>query len=185
MYSSLLQKATEDANAVAILRSKSLWSQALNLWRSLFETEVVCHYIGNSPREHHLPCRYATHSVLLPTIRRWKEFNESCRRLGQPETYSPQDIERQECICRKEFGERRDGYAWTRKEKHNTFEKIAQATETDMLFYRIASNEVHATFGEAAAMPGAVLPIPMVPLVPVGVVYTMDELSLEFQTASR
>ena len=36
VYVNLLQKAVQDANAVALLRSESLWSQAINLWGSLF-----------------------------------------------------------------------------------------------------------------------------------------------------
>ena len=93
VYAGLLRKSVQDANAVAILRSKSLWGQALNLWRSLFETEVVCHYIGDRSSEDHLACRYVIHSVLRKTFRCWEAFNETCRRLGKEADYSPEEIQ--------------------------------------------------------------------------------------------
>ena len=184
VYSSLLRKAVQDANAVALLRSKSLWNQALNLWRSLFETEVVCNYIGNSSLGDHLACRYVIHSKLRKSFRRWEQFNETCRRLGKDEEYSAAEIQIQKDAYREEFEDQRGDYAWTRKRNHDTFEKIAQATNSDMLFYRIASNEVHPTFGEDASVIDTSLPIPVIPLLPVGVAYDEGELLLEFQTAN-
>ena len=183
VYVSLLQKAVQDANAVALLRSESLWSQAFNLWRSLFQTDVVCQYVGDRPSNDHLTCRYVIHSIIQPTFRRWKEFNATCRRLGKPERYTPEEIEHRNVVYKREFGKRRDPYAWTPEPNHNTFESIAKATKSDMLFYLIANNEVHPTFGEAAMVTGSILPLPVVPLLPVGITHTVGELSLEFQTA--
>ena len=183
VYADMLRKAVQDANAVAILRSKSLWGQALNLWRYLFETEVVCHYIGDRSSEDHLACRYVIHSVLRKTFLRWEEFNETCRRLGKEADYSPEEIQLRKDVYREEFGERRGDYAWTRKRKHDSFKKIAQATNSDMLFYRIANNEVHPTFGEDAAVVSMILPKTAVPLLPIGSTFNSRELLLEFQTA--
>ena len=183
VYAGLLRKAVQDANAVAILRSKSLWGQALNLWRSLFETEVVCHYIGDRSSDDHMACRYAIHSIIRPTVRRWEEFNETCRRRGKPEHYSPEKIELRKGVYREQFGEQPGDYAWTKEPAHRTFEKIAQATSSDMLFYRIASNDVHPTFGEAVTTTDMSLPLPVIPLLPIDVAHGIDELSLEYQTA--
>ena len=85
VYVSLLRKAVQDANAVALLRSESLWSQAINLWRSLFQTDVVCQYVGDRSSNDHLPCRYVIHSIIRPTVRHLEEFNATCRALGKPE----------------------------------------------------------------------------------------------------
>ena len=183
VYVSLLRKAVQDANAVALLRSESLWSQAINLWRSLFQTDVVCQYVGDRSSNDHLPCRYVIHSIIRPTVRRWEEFNATCRALGKPERYPHEEIERRKGVYEREFGKRRGPYAWTPEPKHNTFESIAQATKSDMLFYCIANNEVHPTFGEAAMVTNSSLPLPVVPLLPVGITHDVGELSLEFQTA--
>ena len=183
VYADLLRKAVQDANAVALLTSKSLWSQALNLWRSLFETEVVCHYIGDSSSDDHVACRYAIHSIIRPTVRRWEEFNETCRRRGKREHYTPEQIELRKGVYREQFGKRPGDYAWTKEPTHRTFEKIAQATDSDMLFYRIASNDVHPTFGEAVMATDMSLPLPVIPLLPIDVAHGIDELSLEYQTA--
>ncbi|MCY4086143.1 MAG: DUF5677 domain-containing protein [Actinomycetia bacterium] len=176
-----MRKAVEESNAVALLRSKSLWSQALNLWRSLFETEVVCHYIGNSPLDDHLACRFAIHSMLRKTVRRWEAVNETCLRCGKEEEYSIDEIQLRKDVYQKEFGDDTGGYAWTSKETHTSFRRIAKATGSDMLFYRIASNEVHPTFGEDVAALGTGLPMPAVPLLPIGSTFNSRELLLEFQ----
>ena len=183
VYVSLLRKAVQDANAVALLRSESLWSQAINLWRSLFQTDVVCQYIGDRSSNHHLTCRYVIHSIIWPTVRRWEEFNATCLRFGKPAHYSPEEIESWKVVYKREFGKRVGDYDWTHEPKHKTFESIAQATNSDMLFYRIANIEVHPTFGEAAMVTNSSLPLPVVPLLPVGVSHGVGELSLEFQTA--
>ena len=117
VYASLFRKAVEDANAIALLRSMSLWSPALNLWRSLFETEIVCRYISNSSLDDHLACRYAIHSTLRKTVRRWEAVNETCRRLGTKEEYSAEEIQLRKDAYWKEFGDDTGDYAWTRK-KH-------------------------------------------------------------------
>ena len=182
VYADLLRKAVQDANAVALLRSKSLWSQALNLWRSLFETEVVCHYIGDRSSDDHVACLYAIHSIIRPTVRRSEEFNETCRRRGKREHYSSEEIELRKGVYREQFGKQPGDYAWTKEPTHKTFEKIAQATDSDMLFYRIASNEVHPTFGEAVMATDMILPLPVIPLLPIDVAHGIDELSLEYQT---
>ena len=185
VYASLLRKAVEDANAIALLRSKSLWSQALNLWRSLFETEVVCRYISNSSLDDHLACRYAIHSMLRKTVRRWESVNETCRRLGKKEEYSAEEIQLRKDAYWEEFGFGYDtgDYAWTRKKTHNNFSKIAEATKSDVIFYRIASNEVHPTFGEDVMSLSMSLPMLAVPLLPGGSTFNSRELLLEFQTA--
>ena len=104
VYVSLLRKAVQDANAVALLRSESLWSQAINLWRSLFQTDVVCQYVGDRSSNDHLPCRYVIHSIIRPTVRRWEEFNATCRALGEPERYPHEEIERRKGVYEREFG---------------------------------------------------------------------------------
>ena len=184
VYSSLLRKVIEDANAVAILRKESLSSQAFIVWRSLFETYVMCKYIGENSEDKHLSCRYVIHSIIRPTIRRWQEYNESCRRLGKQPHYHPDKIEHQKVVYRELIGEWGSDYAWTIKSNHRTFDQIAKAIEADMLFYRIANNEVHPTFGQNFMLPDVGLPLPAIPLVPVGVTHNSSELSLEFQTAN-
>ena len=184
VYVDLLKKAVQDANAVALLRSESLWSQAINLWRSLFQTQVICKYIGDSCLKDHLACRYGIHSIIRPTVRRWEAFNETCRRSGKPEHYSKEDIERQKIVYEEQVGKWRKGeYAWANKLNDPNFTNIASATKSDMLFYGIANNEVHPTFGVAAAVTSSSLPLSAVPLLPVGITHNVGELSLEFQTA--
>ena len=184
VYVSLLKKAVQDANAVALLISENLWSQAINLWRSLFETDVVCQYVGdNRSLEDHLTCRYAIHSIIRSTVRRWEEFNKICCRLGKPACYTTEEIKRRKDLYRQQIGKWKKDYAWTHERRHDTFQKIAQATDSDMLFYSIANNEVHPTFGEAAMVTSSSLPLPAVPLLPVGITHDVGELSLEFQTA--
>ena len=183
VYVSLLQKAVQDANAVALLRRESFGSQAINLWRSLFEADVLCQYIADRPTDVHLNCRYAIHSIIRSTVRRWKEFNKICCRLGKPPHYSTEEIEHRKDLYKDQVGKWKDVYAWTHNPRHNNFNAIAQATNSDMLFYRVANNEVHPTFGEAAMLTGLRLPLPAVPLLPVGVNHDLGEMSLEFQTA--
>ena len=186
VYLSLFQKAVQDANGVALLRSKSLGSQAINLWRSLFETDVLCQYIGNRLSNHHLACRYLIHSIVRPTIVRWEAFNRNCIRLEQPQRYTPEQIERNKQVYKdvfkKDFANRRGDYDWTLDREHNSFARIAEAAKCDMLFYRIANNEVHPTFGVAATLTDLRLPLPAVPLLPVANPREVGELSLEYQT---
>ena len=183
VYVSLLQKAVQDANAVALLRRESFGSQAINLWRSLFEADVLCQYIADRPTDVHLNCRYAIHSIIRSTVRRWKEFNKICCRLGKPPHYSTEEIEHRKDLYKDQVGKWKDVYAWTHNPRHNNFNTIAQATNSDMLFYSVANNEVHPTFGEAAMLTGLRLPLPAAPLLPVGVNHDLGEMSLEFQTA--
>ena len=183
VYVSLLQKAVQDANAVALLRSESFGSQAINLWRSLFEADVLCQYIADRPTDVHLTCRYAIHSIIRSSVRRWEEFNKICCRLGEPAYYTTEEIDRSKKLYKELIGKWAEDYAWTHNPGHKTFNTIAQAINSDMLFYRVANNEVHPTFGEAAMLTGLRLPLPAVPLLPVGVNHDLGEMSLEFQTA--
>ena len=154
----LFRKAVLDANAVAILQSESLWGQAISLWRSLFETDVICQYIAARSYDDHLACRYAIHSIIRATIRRWDEVNRFCCRLGKTAHYAADEIERRKCAYRELVG-RWGEYSWTGAPEHNTFNAAAHATNADMLFYRIANNEVHPTFGESAMVTSLSLPI--------------------------
>ena len=108
VYVSLLKKAVQDANAVALLRMESLGGQAVNLWRSLLETDVLCQYIGDRLSDDDLTCRYLIHSILRPTVRRWEEVNKTRCRLGEQARYSPEEIESRkqvyEGVFNKEFG---------------------------------------------------------------------------------
>ena len=183
VYSSLLRKAVEDANAIAILRRESLSSQALMVWRSSFETDVVCQYILERSEDNHLSCRYVIHSVLRSTIRRWKEFNKTCNSVGNPPYFSVDDINRRKDVYKELVGEWGKPYGWTLNHRHGTFEQIAKATKSDMLFYRIANDEVHPNFGDNLVLTDLRLPLPAVPIMPVGVTHNSSELSLEFQTA--
>ena len=147
VYLSFFQKAVQDANAVVLLRSGSFLSQALNLLRSLFQTDVVCQYIGERLSEDHLTCRYLIHSILRPTIRRWEEVDKICNRLGEQAYYGTEKIEpckrAYKRVFGKEFDQPRQDYEWTHEPKHKSFEAVARATSADMVFYRIANNEVH------------------------------------------
>ena len=181
VYVSLFQKAVQDANGVALLRSKSLGSQAITLWRSLFETDVLCQYIGARLSNDHLACRYLIHSIVRPTILRWEAFNKNCLRLGQRQSSTHEEVERRKQVYKlvfnKDFGNSGGDYEWILDPKHKFFYHIAEATNCDMLFYRIANNEVHPTFGVAAILTDLSLPLPAVPLLPVA-----NTLSLEYQT---
>ena len=181
VYVSLLQKAVQDANAVALLRSKSFTSQALNLWRSLFQTDVICQYVGKETlRDDHLPCRYAIHSIVRPAVGRWEEVNKIRSLSGKPEDYPAEKIERLSIAYKQAIGKWGD-YTWTRE--YTKFEEIAQATNSDMLFYRIANNEVHPTIGQSEVISDLILPLPAMPLLPTSSDHTVGQLSLEFQTA--
>ena len=183
---SLLRKAVQDANGVALLLNESLGSQANNLWRSLFETDVLCQYIGERLSNDHLTCRYVIHSIIRPTILLQDEFNDTCLQLKKPVHYGSSEVEGQKqiykCVFENEFGKRGRDYEWTLKPKHRTFHDIAKATNCDMLFYRIANNAVHPTFGETAIVTALRLPLPLVPPLPIDITHNAGELSLEFQT---
>ena len=184
VYVSLLRKAVQDANAVALLSRESLWSQALNLWRSLFQTDVICQYIAANSSRDHLACRYVMHSIIRSTVLRWQAVNETCTRLDKPAEYSAQEIERRKDVFRKHLGKwRGGGYAWTGCAKHRDFRQIAESVDADMLFYQIANNEVHPTFGDVVVATGLRLPLPAIPLLPIGITHSVGEMSLEFQTA--
>ena len=187
VYLSLFQKAVQDANGVALLISKSLWSQAINLWRSLFETDVLCQYIGDRLSNDHLACHYLIHSIVRPTIVRWEAFNKNCLRLGQPQHYPHEEIERRKQfykhVFKKNFGKSGGNYDWTLDAKHNSFNFISEATKSDMLFYHIANHEVHPTFGVAVTLTDLRLPLPAVPLLPVANTPENGEFTLECQTA--
>ena len=183
---SLFQKAVQDANGVALLRSKSLGSQAITLWRSLFETDVLCQYIGDRLSNDHLTCCYLIHSIVRPTILRWEELNKNCLRLGQPQRDTHEDVERMKQVYKlvfnKDFGTKGGDYEWTLDPKHKSFSRIAEAANCDKLFYGIANNEVHPTFGVAATLTGLSLPLPAVPLLPIVNTREAGKLSLEYQT---
>ena len=182
VYLSLLKKAVQDANAVVLLRSASLSGQAFNIWRSLFQTNVVCQFIKNkASNDQHLTCRYVVHSIIRATVRRWKEFNETCCRQGKPARYSTEEIDRRKAVYEELVGKWGTDYVWTRE--HKAFEGLAKATKSDMLFYRISNSEVHPTFGISVIVTDFSLPLAAAPLVPVGVTHDVGELSLEFQTA--
>ena len=182
VYLSLLEKAVHDANAVVLLRSASLPSQAFNIWRSLFQTNVVCQFIENkASNDQHLACRYVVHSIIHATVRRWKEFNETCCRQGKPAHYSTEEIDCWKAVYEEIVGKWGNDYVWTGE--HNTFRSLAKATKSDMLFYQISNNEVHPTFGMSVVLTDSSLPLSAIPLVPVGVTHDVGELSLEFQTA--
>ena len=183
VYVSLLQKAVQDANAVAILESESLWGQAINLWRSLFETDVVCQYVADRSLNDHLACRYVVHSIIRATVHRWEEVNRICCRHGKAAHYTTDEIERSKNVYKEQVGKWGKDYVWTGEPKHDNFNKVAQATNSDMLFYRIANNEVHPTFGESTVLTSLSLPLPAIPLLPFGITHDAGELSLEFQTA--
>ena len=183
VYVTLLRKAVQDANAVAILERESFWGQAISLWRSLFETDVVCQYVADRSWDGHLACRYAIHSIIRATVRRWEEVNKFCCRLGKAAHYTTEEIECRKDVYRKQIGEWGRDYEWTGEAKHNTLKELAQVTNSDMLFYSIANNEVHPTFGEHAMLTNSSLPLPAIPLLPVGITHDASELSLEFQTA--
>ena len=108
------------------------------LWRSLFETDVLCQYIGARLSNDHLACRYLIHSIVRPTILRWEAFNKNCLRLGQPQRYTHEEVERRKQVYKlvfnKDFGNRGGDYEWTLDPKHKPFYRIAEATDCDMLF---------------------------------------------------
>ncbi len=183
VYVNILRKAVQDANGVALLSEKSLGSQALSLWRSLFETHVICRYIAKSESKDHLPCLFAIHSVIRATVRRWEEFNNTCVRKGKPKEYSQEEIDRLKDLYKNLIGKWGQDYMWTGRDGPRTLDKLAKATDSDMLFCRIANNEVHPTFGEAAAVTDLKLPLKFVPFLPIGIIHSVGEMSVEFQTA--
>ena len=122
VFLSLLKKAVQDANAVVLLRSASLSSQAFNVWRSLFQTTVVCQYIGDKfLKDEHLTCRYAVHSIIRATVRRWNEYNRTCCRQGRPAYYSSKKIDRRKEAYEAVVGKWGEGdYVWTKEHKSLT-----------------------------------------------------------------
>ena len=185
VFLSLFQKAVQDANGVAVLARASLVSQAVALWRSLFETDVLCQYIADRLSNSHLACRYLIHSVLRPTILRWEGVNRKCRRLGQPPPYADEEIELNKQVYKrvfgKDFGKRGKEYEWTLKSGHNSFSHIAKAVNADTLFYDMANSEVHPTFGVRTAITDLRLPLRAVPLVAVGNADPTGRWSIEYQ----
>ena len=155
----LYEKAVSQANSVLILAESSLFVQAFQQWRTLYESYVICKYINKFKENDNTLClRYICHGVLKSTIQRWKDLNThfSHDRKGP---YDQNEIERRQNALKK-IGN--GHYAWAAT-GDKILKKIAASDELAM-YHHIASKEIHPTFGQRFMLDDLTLPMKGVPM---------------------
>ena len=186
IFSHLYQHAIHQTNAIYVLFSTSHVSQGFQLWRSLFETHVMCEFLHSHLSNSELILDYISHTLLRSWIRTKEDVNEYCGSNGLEMKYHESQIARCKDLYKSKGWKLNEDYAWAKSALKATpcrFRHILSHVASDMaLFYRISSMEIHPTPGQRFALLGMCLPLPAVPMFPFGVVDT-DELQLDFLTA--
>lgn len=186
IFSHLYQHAIHQANAIYILFSTSHVSQGFQLWRSLFETHVICEFLHSHLSNSELIRDYISHTLLRSWIRMKEGVNKLCENDGVKFKYSESQIIRCKELYESKGWNLNEDYAWakpTLKVARCRFHHILSHVASDMaLFYRISSMEIHPTPGQRFALLGTCLPLPAVPMFLFGVV-DREELQLDYLTA--
>ena len=186
-FTYLFEHAISQASATYALFATSFVSSGFQLWRSLFESHVICEFLNKNLSNSILLQDFISHTLLLSWIRMKDDANALCRTNGTNDIYDSRQI-----IVLKELYQSRgwklsDEYAWARSAfegKKCTFRDIRNQVSSDMsLFYRIASREIHPTLGQRFALLDTHLPLPAVPINSVSVV-DYQEAQLDFLTAN-
>ena len=188
VFLDLFRKSVLQANGIAAMIELNLPNQAFQMWRTLFESRVVVRYFEKYPDQPELACRYIVCNICRLTVRRWENWNALCNRMRIPgrDVRVPQNRidEVKEVyykVLRKPYGP--NDYAWTNG--CTSFDDLASRVKVDLLFHRMASSEVHPSFGYGLGVAGHSEPLPVVPLIPMDVTHSVHELLLEFQTADQ
>jgi len=189
IYSHFHKHAAVQANAIYVLFSTSFYSQGFQLWRSLFETHIVCEFLCKHVSNVTLFQDYIAHTLLRSWLRIYKDANTWSKKIGTGPKYSQEQIDKLNEI--KHLFEAKecklsDDYGWTKSvlKAGRTFRDILNHVESDMsVFYRIASMEIHPTLGHRFAYSGLNLPLPAVPMSLFGIHDREEELQLDYVTA--
>lgn len=185
IFSHLYQHAIHQANATYVLFSTSHVSQGFQLWRSLFETHVMCEFLHSHLSNSELIRDYISHTLLRSWIRMKEGVNELCGSDGLEMKYHESQIAGCKEMYKSKGWKSNEDYAWAKSALKVTrcqFHHILSHVASDMaLFYRISSKEIHPTPGQRFALLGTCLPLPAVPVFPFGVV-DKEELQLDFLT---
>ena len=186
IFSHLYQHAIHQANAIYVLFSTSHISQGFQLWRSLFETHVMCEFLHSHLSNSELIQDYISHTLLRSWIRMKKGINELFESDGLEMKYHESQIARCKDSYKSKGWKLNEDYAWAKlvlKEEPCRFHHILRHVASDMaLLYRISSMEIHPTPGKRFAILGKCLPLPAVPMFLFGVV-NREELHIDFLTA--
>ena len=190
VFSHLYRYAIDQANATYSLLVASHISSGFQLWRSLFETHVICEFISKNLSNSVLLQDYICHNLLLSWIRMKKDANEFSRLNNRQQKYDDRDIEYLKDLYRSKGWVLNDEHAWARSVFQNMpsnkpcrFADIRKRVNSDLsVFYRISSREVHPNLEQQFVSLGTYLPIPAVPMILFNTVESR-EIQLDYLTA--
>lgn len=187
IFSHLYKHAVDQANATYILFSTSHVSQGFQLWRSLYETYVICEFINIHRSTEILLQDYIGHTLLRSWIRTKESINALCRNNGKALKYHESQIAELKTLYASKNWKPNEEYGWAKPVfggKKCSFRDILNCIGDELtIFYRISSMEVHPTLGQRFVLPGlGYLPLPAVPMSACGVVDTED-MGLDLLTA--
>lgn len=188
IFSHLYKHAIDQANAVYILFSTSLASQGFQLWRSLYETYVICEFINIHRSNGTLLQDYIGHTLLRSWIRTKERANALCKKNGEELKYDESQIAECKRLYASKNWKPNEDYGWAKavfEGKKCGFRDIQCCVGDELtIFYQISSMEVHPTLGQRFALLGmGNLPLPAVPMSAFGVVDT-EEMQLDLLTAT-
>lgn len=186
IFSYLYQQETCQANAVYILFSSSHISQGFQLWRTLFETYVICDFLRIRASNSVLLLDYISHTLLRSWIRMKEGVNSLCQNDGVELKYEKSQIDSCKDLYKSKNWKLNEDYAWAKSilnKDRCKFHDILNEVDSDLsIFYRISSMEVHPTLGDRFALLSlGTLPLPAVPVSSYGIV-EQEDLQLDSLT---
>ena len=186
IFLDLYTNAIHQANAIYVLYSTSHISQGFQLWRSLFETHIICEFLSRNKINPQLLRDYISHTLLRSWIRMKKGVNSLCVDREEEPKYDMSQIAECKKIYESKGWKLNEDYAWANSSMNKnrvTFRDIMNQVDSDMaIFYRVSSMEIHPTLGQRFAYLNLNLPLPAVPMSLLGV-HGTEELQLDFVTA--
>ena len=187
IFSHLYKHAIDQANATYILFSTSHISQGFQLWRSLYETYVICEFINIHRSNGNLLQDYIGHTLLRSWIRTKEGINALCKSNGEALKYDESKIAK----CKRMYASKNwklgEDYGWAKSVfggmKCHFSDILYHIGDEMAIFYRISSMEVHPTLGQRfALLELGNLPLPAVPMSAFDVV-DKEEMQLDLLTA--
>ena len=188
IFSHLYKHAIDQANAVYILFSTSHVSQGFQLWRSLYETYVICEFINIQRSNGTLLQDYISHTLLRSWIRTKERINGLCKKNGEALKYDESQIAECKRLYASKNWKPNEDYGWAKpvfsKKKCSFRDVLCYIGDELTIFYQVSSMEVRPTLGQRFALLGmGNLPLPAVPMSAFGVVDT-EEMQLDLLTAT-